>query len=249
MELAELPSLIPGLRNWSHAEMIKAFGWFLHTYKGNGSFTPADIRACYEELHYSPPSNVGPFLSAMAERSPKEALKGTLGYKLESRVRESFDSRSGQRAATVHVHRLLSELPPRIPAASERGYLEEALICFRHRAFRAAVVMCWNLAFDHLCEFVLAKHLAAFNAQLPKSFPKADISKISKRDDLGELRESQVLQVCRSANIISGSLHKVLKEKLDRRNIAAHPSGVVTSEPTAEEYIRDLVENAVLRLF
>jgi hypothetical protein len=248
MDLTDLPRLIPGLAKWSHAELIKAFAWHLQTHKGQGYFTPADIRACYEGLDYSPPSNVGPFLSAMAERHPKEALKGPLGYKLESRVRESFDSRFGQRAATVHVHKLLSELPARIAVAVQRGYLEEALICFRHRAFRGALVMCWNLAFDHLCEFVLAKHLANFNAQLPKSFPRADISQIIKRDDFAELKESQVLQVCRSATIISGSLHKVFKEKLDRRNIAAHPSGVATSELTAEEFIRDLIENAVLKL-
>ena len=108
--------------------------------------------------------------------------------------------------------------------------------------------MAWNLAYDHLCEFVLANHLAAFNTQLPRSFPRADISAIAKRDDFSELKESQVLQVCRSANITSGSLQKVLKEKLDRRNVAAHPSGVATSQLTAEEFIKDLIENVVLKL-
>ena len=108
--------------------------------------------------------------------------------------------------------------------------------------------MAWNLAFDHLCRFILANHLSEFNTQLPKSFPKADIAAVAKRDDFHELKESQVLQVCRSANIISGSIHKILKEKLDRRNIAAHPSGVVIADPTAEEFIKDLVENVVLKL-
>jgi hypothetical protein len=56
------------------------------------------------------------------------------------------------------------------------------------------------------------------------------------------------LQVCKSALLISGSVHKIMKEKLDRRNIAAHPSGVGTFAPTAEEYIKDLVENVVLKL-
>ena len=111
-------------------------------------------------------------------------------------------------------------------------------------------MICWNLAFDHLCEHVLldAGRLAAFNTQLPKSFKKPEISSVSKRDDFTELKESQVLQVCNSSNIISGSLHKVMKEKLERRNIAAHASGVTTSQPTAEEFIKDLVENVVLKL-
>ena len=108
--------------------------------------------------------------------------------------------------------------------------------------------MAWNLTYDHLCEFVLRTDLLRFNTQLPKTYPKADIISVAKRDDFSVLKESQVLQVCASSGIISGSLHKILKEKLDRRNVAAHPSGVTILEPTAEEIIRDLIENIVLRL-
>jgi hypothetical protein len=71
---------------------------------------------------------------------------------------------------------------------------------------------------------------------------------VSNRDHFTELQESQVLQVCKSPNIISDSVHKILKEKLTSRNIAAHPSETVTSQPTAEEFIKDLVENVVLKL-
>jgi hypothetical protein len=108
--------------------------------------------------------------------------------------------------------------------------------------------MTWNLAFDHLCQHVMRQHLQAFNDQLPKSFPKADVQKIEKREDFTELKESQVLQVCKSAGIISATTHKLLKEKLDRRNMAAHPSGMPIIQPTAEEFIRDLVENFILRI-
>ena len=103
-----------------------------------------------------------------------------------------------------------------------------------------------RLAYDHICELVLAKHLPDFNVQLPKNYPKADISAINKREDFEFLKESQVLQVCASANIISGNVHKIAKEKLVRRNIAAHPSVIVTTTATAEEFIRDLVENVIL---
>ena len=152
--------------------------------------------------------------------------------------------------ATVYVDKLLTELPTKIQTTAERGYLEEALICFRNKAFRAAVVMCWNLAFDHLCEFVLKEpaRLADFNTQLPKSFTKADLKAVRTRDHFTELKEFQVLQVCDLANIISKSLHNILTEKLTRRNTAAHPSGTVTFQATAEEFIGDLVENVVLKL-
>ena len=247
MSLEELISSISGFTSLSQAEKIRLFAWYLHTQKNLPTFTGTDIKGCYEQVNLERPASISAFLHAMTQRKPKEALRVGSGYKLEMRLRERLDAKHGQRAATVHVHQLLSELPSKLHADAERGYLEEALTCFKNRAFRTATVMCWNLAYDHLCQIVLTKYLADFNQQLPKTFPKADISSISKRDDFAELKESQVLQVCRSASITSNSLHKVLKEKLDRRNIAAHPSSVVVSEPTAEEYIKDLIENVVLK--
>jgi hypothetical protein len=95
---------------------------------------------------------------------------------------------------------------------------------------------------------VLTKKLAEFNGQLPKTYPKADISVIATKEDFSELKESQVMQVCRSANITSKDVHKVLKEKLDRRNTYAHPSTITLAPQTAEEYIIDLVNNGVLML-
>jgi len=108
--------------------------------------------------------------------------------------------------------------------------------------------MVWNLVFDHLCEIVLSRHLSAFNTQLPVTYPRADIKTIAKREDFHELKESQVLQVCKSARIIPDTMHKILQEKLTRRNMAAHPSGVTILESTAEEVIRDLIENVLLKL-
>lgn len=247
MELIELVAQIPDFAHKKHAEKIKIFAWHLHTHRGQDQFTGGQIRKCYEDLDLDLPTAITPFIAAMLNRSPKQALQRAGGYCLEKRVRDKLDEQYGQRAATVHVHQLLRELPNRIPDLAEREYLEEALTCFKHKAFRAAIVMAWNLAFDHLCQLILKKYLTAFNAQLAKSYPKESII-ITKRDDLTELKESQVLQVCRSANIITGSVYKVLKEKLDRRNVAAHPSGVAIFDTTAEEFIRDLIENVVLKL-
>jgi hypothetical protein len=57
-----------------------------------------------------------------------------------------------------------------------------------------------------------------------------------------------VIQVSRSARIVGKSLGKLLQERLDRRNAAAHPSGIVFSQLQAEEYIHGLVENVILKL-
>jgi hypothetical protein len=248
MRLNDLCNSIGGFARWTHADKIRLFAWHLHEHEQKETFAAAHIEDCYESLRMAPPSNIGPFLKAMRNRKPPELLGSSGGLYLEGAVREDFAKKYGQRPVTVYVQKLLADLPSKIAAVGEKVYLEEALICFQHKALRAAIVMTWNMAFDHLCELVFSKHLPAFNAQLPRSFPKADPSAVSKRDDLGELKESQVLQVCKSAGIISGPVHKILKEKLDRRNIAAHPSEVLVPQLTAEEYITDLVENVVLKL-
>jgi hypothetical protein len=248
VELQALVNQINSFPKWSHADKIRFFSWFLHHHRGLETFAPGDLTKCFHELNVQGPTSVQPFLAAMGKRKPKEILKRKSGYCLERAVREDLTQKYGRREATVAVDKLLSDLPQRIPNVAERGYLDEALVCFRYEAFRAAIVMTWNLAYDHLCEFVLAKHLAAFNTQLPKSFSKPGISAVARRDDFSELKEYEVLHACRSAHIISGSLHKVLKEKLDRRNVAAHPSGVATSRLTAEGFIKDLIDNVVLKL-
>jgi len=248
VELQELVSQIDSFPRWSHADKIRLFAWFLHDHRGLETFAPGDLTKCFRDLHLEAPASVHPFLAAMEKRKPKQILKRKSGYCLERAVREELAQKYGKRAATVAVDKLLSDLPQLILNLAERAYLDEALVCFRHGAFRAAIVMTWNLAYDHLCEFVLAKHLAAFNTQLPKSFSKPGIAAVSRRDDLSELKEYEVLKVCKSANIIAGSLHKVLKEKLDRRNVAAHASGVAISQLTAEEFVKDLIDNVVLKL-
>lgn len=246
----DLPTLTGGIaefHSWSHAKKIKLFAWFLHS-QGKERVNTSDIRAAYDELHLEKPTNIPSHLDSLAGKSQKDLLKDGKGFYLPGNVRSEMDREYASRPTARYVSNLLKELPNRIGDIAERTYLDEAFVCFTAAAYRASIVMCWNLAYDHLCEFVLTKHLADFNAQLPKTFPKADISAVVKKDDFQELKESQVLQVCKSANIISGSVHKILKEKLDRRNIAAHPSGVIVAAPTAEEFIKDLVENVVLKL-
>lgn len=248
MTLEDLVSGISNFSKWSHAEKIRFFGWYLHSKKNKERFQPADIRGCYTSLRLAEPANISQQLSEMGKKKPKQIIKNNKGYALEKGARDSFEAKYAQRAPTVQVLNLLAELPSNIPNVAEKVFLQEALTCFRHKAFRSSMVMCWNLAYDHLCEYVLSKHLADFNLQLPKTYPKADISVITKKDDFPELKESQVLQVCRSAGITTNDVHKILKEKLDKRNTAAHPSSVVIAPQTAEEYIIDLVTNVVLKL-
>jgi len=252
MTLTELVHEIPNFRSWSHIERIKLFAWHLHAHKGVEHFTSTDVKHCYEELHMGEPSSISPFLASMEKKNPPELIKKPNGYKLEMRVREALDKKHGGRTITIQVTDLLAGLPNSVPDLAERTFLDETLVCFKHGAFRAAIVMAWNLAYHHLCDLVLKRELTKFNAQWPLVYQghhKKGNKAIAKMEDFSdELKESEVIEICNSAGIISKDIHKILKAKLDRRNSAAHPSTVKIEQLQAEEFIDDIVKNVVLRL-
>jgi hypothetical protein len=248
MLLQELVENIVGFAEWTHTEKIKLFGWHLHTHRNRDRFAPSDIGACFDELHLSKPSGIRSHLAASEKTKSKDILHDRQGYRLARHTRTQFDARYGRRYSTVQVHNLLSELSNKIPNLEKREFLKEVIVCFEHGAQRASIVMCWNLSYDHLCRWVMDKHLVEFNKQLPISYPKKNIKSIGKFEDFEELKEFEVLQICRSAHITTSGVHKILTQKLETRNSAAHPSNVTFNQLQTEEFISTLVNNVVLKL-
>lgn len=252
MTLADVVAGVPDFSKGSHADKIRFFAWFLHIHGKRERFHSGDIRKCYGELHMGQPSNIGSFLTQMEKKKPKELLRDSSGFYIEYSLQEKMNAKYGQRDITIQVTKMLIDLPAQVPDVAEREFLDEALICYRHGAFRAAIVMTWNLAFDHLLSFILKHHLTAFNTQWPISFPKLHrkvcTSAIVGRGDFSELKESEILTICKSAGIVTPELYKILSEKLGKRNTAAHPSPVTVSQIQAEGVIDDLVNNVVLKL-
>lgn len=152
----------------------------------------------------------------------------------------------------MQVRKQLAELPGKVVNVEERSFLKEAIDCHRCGAFRAAITMTWNLAYDHLCHYVLKHELTKFNAAWPKRFAKEHakcrIAAIVKREDFSELKESDVIEIARSGAVVTADMYKVLDQKLGTRNSAAHPSNVVFTQIEAEEFISNLVNNVVLSL-
>lgn len=251
-ELEQLVASITEFDGWGHGEKLKFFAWFIYSKRGQDRFDPAALRGCYEELGIEKPSNVNPYIATLGKKKPKDVLRDGKGFYLPKHVKDDFEQRYGQREITLQVTKLLAELPQRVPDLAERTFLDEALICFKHNAFRAAIVMTWNLAYHHLCDFVLKNKLTEFNQRWPINFPKMHKNsqlQIAKMEDFSdELKEAEVLTICASAHIITGDMQKVLTAGLGKRNSAAHPSGIVISQVQAEAHIEDLILNFVLKL-
>jgi hypothetical protein len=248
VDLNEFIRQIDGFGSWQFVDKIKLFTWFLHTHRQQSRFSGTDIRDCFIETGIAPPTSISPFLNDQVKKKPPQMLRDGGGFFLERSVREEFDRRYGQRAITVQVHATLRDLPSKLPDLEEREYLEEALRCFKAEAYRAAIVMCWNVAYDHLCDQIVKKHLSAFNAQMSIQFTKQKPPPVGTRDDFHEFNERRVLEVCRAAGILDKNVYAILDTSLDTRNRAAHASGSTFKQPQAENYILELINNAILKL-
>jgi hypothetical protein len=249
MELSDLVIHVSGFDSLPPREKIRLFAWFLHTHRSADTFDLDGIRRCYKQLHLVP-DQISTYVNNMVNRKPPDLIMERGSYKLTRAVRSTLDSSYGLHQTTVAVSKLLLDLPNTVPDLAERAFLSEALKCYRVEAYRACIVMAWNLAFDHLLRWILkdAARIASFNLAIPKRFPKKPPMTVVTQDDFEELKESETIEVCNTAGLLSGNIVKILREKLIKRNMAAHPSGIVIVQSQADDVVTDLVNNVVLAL-
>src|ERR1700730_6412085 len=173
MELTELAAQIPSFGEMPPRKQICLFGWFLHTYRDANTFNNAAIRDCFRKLGLAVP-DVAVYLLRTVESRPRELMRERGAYKLERAARLSLDAKYGKPQSIIAVSQILAELPSKVPNQSESVFLRETLDCYKVRAYRAAIVMAWNLAFHHLLRWILSdrKPLVAFNTALGTKFPK-----------------------------------------------------------------------------
>jgi hypothetical protein len=193
MTLDEFIDGIDGFNVLGTGYQILAITWYMEREEKRSQYTEGQIIDRFDRLRLPRPATIGTIFADLCEQTL--LLRSSNGYySIERSTRSKLDAKYGQRPTTIVVQNLLAELPAKLTQAHDRAYLDEALICFKYGAFRAAIVMAWNLAFDHLCTVVETKYLPAFNAQLPKTFQNPRIPLITKKDDFAEFKESNTPQ-------------------------------------------------------
>jgi hypothetical protein len=230
-------------------EQICHLTWFLHQVLKRDRFSARDVADQFRALHLNPPQ-LSVYLSRLAEKKPPLVLWDRRGYFLEGRERKRLNDLLNPSASTVVVSKLLLDLTESIQDGPEKVFLDEAIRCYRVAAFRAAIVMTWNLAYDHLRRWLMCNpdRLEAFNLGSKKRFTKSPKSEIYKIEDFEDYKESEFIDACSSGKVISKNLETMLREKLKRRNMAAHPSMITILQPQADDVISDLVRNVLLEL-
>jgi hypothetical protein len=240
---------VSGFESWKHVDKIRMFAWLQHHLFKRERFVTGDINWCYDKLSYQPP-NTTQYLKNMEGR---ELLKDAKGYRCEGKFRSQYDQKYGEHEITLNVRQMVKSLVDVIPEIGEKDIFQEALICLHHDAGRAAIVMVWNIALYHLCQYILKHRLDDFNNRVPVRYPKkwkvTDLPVITKYEDFSDnISEREIIEVANSAGIVTGDMFKIYKEKLDKRNSAAHPSTIHITQGIAEGFIEDLIRNTVLLL-
>lgn len=250
MELLDLVNQVVEFDTALPAEKIRIIAWVLHTHRSMDVFTTADMRNCYNQLHLPVP-NIAMYLTRMAGAKPPKALRQGDSYKLTRSGRSDLDVKYAHHQTFIQVSRLLDELPGKVPDLAERNFLTEAIKCYRTGAFRACVIMTWNLAYSHLLHWLLddPARLAKFNAAIGVRYHKKSAITIGKYDDFTEeLKESELIEICSTASLLNANVIRILREKLGKRNTAAHPSAVTIVQSQADDVVTDLVNNVVATL-
>lgn len=248
MELDDLVGQVSNFDDAPPRDKIQLFAWFLHTHRQKEAIDSAQIRGCFSELHIADP-NVSKYVSRMIEYGEFVKVKG--GFKLERTVRNALDAKYGAHHTVVQVSKLLSDLPGKVPDLAEKNFLAEAIKCYRIEAYRACIVMTWNLAYSHLLHWILADatRLTAFNTAVGRRFPRRASTQVSNYDDfLEEFKESEIIEICNTAGLLNSNVIRLLREKLGKRNAAAHPASVIVVQSQADDVVTDLINNIVLTL-
>lgn len=230
------------------SEHIDVFAYFLTVIKGKPAAKVREIENCFRVCDLPMHTRISQYLSENANKKPPRYLKVEGGYRLQLNLREEVGAKIGVERIVLQTSNELRELESRIPAGPSRAFLKETIDCFEIRANRATIVMCWLLAIDHLCNYILKHHTVAFNAVLAANNDRRiKISAVSNRDDFSEIPEGKFIEFCRSSGVISNDVRKILDSKLGTRNSAAHPSMIEIASSKVIDFVEDLVINVVMK--
>lgn len=234
----------------SAADKVELFVFYITQIKGGDFATTKEVSNCFKECSLTTPTNIAQLLTRGLSSNPSRYVKATLGYKLEYHRLEQLAKQLGAETHVVPVSPELSTLEDKLPEGVGKAWFKEAMDCYGVEAYRAAMIMTWIFALDHLFNYIIKHKLSEFNASLashPDQKATKKVGQVTARDDFGPLGEELLLDICKNAKIISADVRRIMGVALGVRNSAAHPSGVTITRSKFVTQAEDLVINVVLK--
>ncbi|MES1182089.1 MAG: hypothetical protein ABUL44_04770, partial [Flavobacterium sp.] len=218
-------------------EKVKNVSYFFCLAHNTEVFNSSDVIKIFDKLNLEIPSNVSRELASLASSKPPILVKKASGYSFQRNFKKQLDEIYCSNKHSKEVSIALRNLISNVNTKEQGKFLEEAISCFEFKLFRAAIIMAWLLTMDLIYERILNYYLQEFNEELKKRNKKKFIS---SKSDFEEYRESETIEILKVLGGISKEQRKILDEKLDIRNSAAHPNSTLFREPKVITYIQEL---------
>lgn len=244
-ELSLFATRFDGFAGWNATKQTDYLVYYITNQPGVESATAVEVEKCFELLDLRPYARLGVYLSEGTKKDGRY-IKHTKGYRLERGAFDAIRAEIDSEPKKVQVSQQFADLVLKVKDSQERSFLEEAIRCYRVESYRATIVLVWVLTMDHLQKHVFGNFLTEFNTAIAAHGDKK-MKPIVAYDDFSDLKEIRMIELMRSANIISNDVRKILDEKLGIRNSAGHPSGVSFSGHKTTEFALDLLENVLLK--
>lgn len=242
---------------FSKRSLVLVLAYYLRKHKGQPEFKATDIRNCFRDALFKPPSNLPALLTGLSRGRTSVLIPGTAKgwYSLSIHgLKEVEDALASKPSPPETLTAFLETAVPyfqrtiaRVKEEDRRAFLAEAIACIGVQARRATIIMTWIAALDHLFEYIIAKKLSDFNSAISKRTDRYAKIVVSSKDDFGDIKESVFIEVARSAGVISNDVRKILDEKLGVRNTCAHPSTIQIHDSKVVNFIEDLVDNVIVK--
>lgn len=245
MNIEDLLEKVDDFNSLTQREQVKLMCYLFVTQNDKVAFRGTEIKEEFEKHHLSPPANINRELKALCNKEEGKVLifQENGIYKFNMIAKKKLDQKF---PLTIHTRKISQDLRlllDKISSTEQRAFLEEAICCYEIKAYRSSIVMIWLLTMDSLITHVLNNGKDTFNSTQKISSKKR---KVERKSDFEEFKENDILEAMRSANMLTKEQHKILNQKLDIRNSAAHPNSTTFKEPKVNSFIQELVEDIII---
>jgi hypothetical protein len=234
------------LKSASQRDLVLAAMYYLARYESKTQVTTDDIGNAFKRAKHTKGRKIAyaavltqavPFVESPGIKEGRHLLWSLTG-RGEDRVRELL----GLPAAEPEIEHdvgTLQALAGTVGDENARGYIEEALVCLRSGALRAAVVFLWTGAVATIRDEVWAHGAVAIEKSLKSHNPKA--RDFTKKGDFSYVNDATLLQIAQDLGAVDKTEKQRLEEALNLRNGCGHPTKYSPGVKKASAFVEDVV--------
>jgi hypothetical protein len=241
-----LVEFLTPLKNKARSVQCLAVLYYFAHYRSTPSMSVPDIRNAFREARVPQAASMN-IADVLARSGPYSNASdvNAHGHKLwrltdsgTKHIRQLLDL-ADEGPEMEHDVSALQTLARGITDPLISGYIEEAMLCLRVSAVRAAIVFAWSGAIRALQARALLKGDRSLNTALQKHDPK--VKHVGKIDDFASIKDATTLLACRELAILDKGQWQTLDEALRLRNSCGHPTRYRPGVKKASSFIEDVV--------